>query len=616
MIWLVKALAVALAVLACSSFAGAATTSGRIVFAATDDPTNDDVMLVRADGSELDLSNSPAYDTAPVVAPDGKLVAFFSTRGGINAEYVVGIDGSGLRRVTPPLRVMPSVAWAPNSRELAVVAGGLFRANLAGGWARLDRRDDPAAEQIVGWSPDGTRVAYVDSNEDVRVVARDGRAEYAFSGLTAKWSPTGRLAIDRDNTIWRVYDMAGRRLSTVFAAAGLAWSPNGQLASISSGKLQIRRDGAGRPILTARPVRGASDPLWVDATHLLVRGEDGNDIYDVTHRATFLAPAAYRISPAVASDGSAYGEYPFGTLVHSKLSGSTRTVISVPYCQGKDADAFASLQALPHGSGAVFAGDCSPPHDLFSVSPGGTGLIRITSTPQDEVDPALSPDGSVLAFTRVDSADCQGCDHVVWTTKLDGSDGRSVPLPSGPENPILTDDNPSFSPDGSKLVFTRWISSVNDQAYLYEAPVVGGPATSLHVFGGYAAWGPAGIAFDGPKGVETMTSSGLRVTPVPNTVKLDDGIPAWSPAGTLALLEWDRGFFILFPATGKRLTLPGLHAPPFGRPGLTWSPDGSHLAFTAADRDGVSDVWTIGADGTGLTRVTHDLGADGALSWR
>ncbi len=50
--------------------------------------------------------------------------------------------------------------------------------------------------------------------------------------------------------------------------------------------------------------------------------------------------------------------------------------------------------------------------------------------------------------------------------------------------------------------------------------------------------------------------------------------------------------------------------------GLAWSPNGSKLAFVAADAAGVSDIWTVNADGTGLMRLTHDLDAAGTLSWR
>lgn len=613
---------VAAAGLVCTAVAAGGTPNGRIVFAATNAPLNDDVMLVRANGSELDLSDSPAFDTAPVLSPSGKLVAFFSMRGGHGAEYVIGIDGKRLRQVTPGLTVPPQVAWAPNGRDLAVLSGSgsthgrLHRASAAGGvWVRLDRGDSPA--QIAGWSPSGSGVAYVTPLDTVRVVDRTGRVLHAFDGDAATWSPSGRLAVERDSRTWQVYDAAGRRIASV-PAVRVAWSPAGRLASITpAGVVQVRPGGAGQPTVSARPVKDPTDLLWADETHLLLRGDDGYLSYDVAHNATFLAPAAYRIAPAIVRGGSAYGEYPSGTLVRSTLSGSTRRLVKVPYCQGKDTDAYEYLQALPDGSGAVFAGDCVAPHDVFSVAPDGSGLSHLTSTTQDELDPAVSPDGTRLAFTRVDSADCVGCNHQIWTSNLAGADARTVTLPSQNLNPILQDDRASFSPDGAKLVFTRWNSSVSDQAYLHVASARGGVATSLRVFGSAAAWGPR-IAFVGSTGDETMAPDGSGVERVPGTPKNASGIPAWSPGGRLALLEWEGRFDIYLPASKRHIALRGLTAPrPYESwPGLAWSPDGTRLAFTAADRDGATDVWTIGVDGTRLARVTHDLDVAGALAWR
>jgi len=50
--------------------------------------------------------------------------------------------------------------------------------------------------------------------------------------------------------------------------------------------------------------------------------------------------------------------------------------------------------------------------------------------------------------------------------------------------------------------------------------------------------------------------------------------------------------------------------------GLAWSPDGTRLAFVADDTNGYGEVWTIGADGSGLQQVTRNLGVVGTLSWR
>jgi Tol biopolymer transport system component len=46
----------------------------------------------------------------------------------------------------------------------------------------------------------------------------------------------------------------------------------------------------------------------------------------------------------------------------------------------------------------------------------------------------------------------------------------------------------------------------------------------------------------------------------------------------------------------------------------SWSPDGSHIAF-ASDRDGARELYTMNADGSGITRITHGVGFYGGPAW-
>jgi Tol biopolymer transport system component len=356
-------------------------------------------------------------------------------------------------------------------------------------------------------------------------------------------------------------------------------------------------------------MRGPGDIRWAGPTHLLVRGADGAVLFDVVHRKTFLAAAAYRLRPALAPDGSAFGESGL-SLLHATLSGSTRTLATVPACGGHDSDPFAYLQALPDGSGAVYQSQCVPPHDLFSLAPDGSGLRRLTQTPQNELDPAVSPDGTQLAFTREDTGGCVGCTRQLWVTDADAAGGHAVPFSANPQNAIQQDYTPSFSPDGRSIVFARWTSG--DTASLAEVAAAGGPVTTLKVQGTAPAWGPRRIAYEGGGGVSTIAPDGTGK----QLVSKVDGIPAWAADGRLAVLGGGNRLAIAFPATGATIPLPGLRSPIGAAPGLAWSPDGTRLAFTAADANDVSDVWVVNADGSGLTRVTHGLGADGGLAWR
>jgi dipeptidyl aminopeptidase/acylaminoacyl peptidase len=360
----------------------------------------------------------------------------------------------------------------------------------------------------------------------------------------------------------------------------------------------------------------AVSPLWVSATVVQLKGPSGVFGYDTGEHRKIKLPAAYApVSSVLPTRGVAWGEAPYGTLVVSRLGGPTRVVTSVATCQGKDADAFQYLQALPNGRGAVYAGDCASPKDVFAVSSDGSGLTRLTRTPEDETYVAVSPDGSRLAFSRAPGADCVGCDEQIWVENADGSAAWGIPL-AGSTDSIRQDEDPSFSPDGSSVVFSRWISSVGDQARLYRVPASGGSAVALGVVGTDPSWGPSRIAFIGSVGVETVAPDGSGVTRVEGLKLADEGPLAWSPHGRLAVLRSSPSLAIVFPTTGRRIPLPNLHPPIEGGGGLAWSPDGSKLAFVAVDADGVGDVWTVNADGTYLTRVTHDLDAAGTLSWR
>jgi len=352
--------------------AGSGRLTGRIVFTATDAPYADDVMLVKASGARIDLSRSPALDIEPVVSPDGSHVAFFSMRGGHGAEYIVSIDGRGLRRVSPAIEIQPSVAWTPSGSRLAVLTGGgqgtvgaIHLASVAGGWTLLAAVDQPGA--LVGWSPDGTRIAYTNEIGGVEVLSSAGRKLLDLPGDLASWSPTGRLAVARDSTTVDVYDASGKRLSEL-AATSSAWSPGDLLAtSTSSGLVQVRSHGVGRPSVSVH-LGNVGSLRWVSPTVVQI----GRIGYDVAKKRPVTLPGGFSPSASVIpSLGVAFGEPEFGTLARARVGGTNRILISYATCQGKDADAFYSLQALPDGSGAVYAGDCAPPADVFAVRPNG-----------------------------------------------------------------------------------------------------------------------------------------------------------------------------------------------------------------------------------------------------
>ena len=81
--------------------------------------------------------------------------------------------------------------------------------------------------------------------------------------------------------------------------------------------------------------------------------------------------------------------------------------------------------------------------DIYIINPDGSGLRRLTTG----LEPALSPDGRQVAFTRLDEP------RGLWLINTDGSNERLVFGANRARSPTWT-------PDGSAIIFERWTGSI------------------------------------------------------------------------------------------------------------------------------------------------------------
>jgi len=69
---------------------------------------------MNADGSEQKkLTDSSAFDGSPFWSPDGKKLAFNSSRDGNSEIYVTNADGSGQKRLTNNPASDGNPSWSP-----------------------------------------------------------------------------------------------------------------------------------------------------------------------------------------------------------------------------------------------------------------------------------------------------------------------------------------------------------------------------------------------------------------------------------------------------------------------------------------------------------------------
>lgn len=612
-----RAAVAALAALVPLAAAGAsADNAPRLLFSADLAPAvSGEVYVLAANGRAVDVSRSPWNDQRPALSPDGARVAFTSDRGGAPAVYTVDADGRHLRRVLRAPTTdngLPLYAWSPDGRTLAVAALGPGDPALARGYLYLVRggRARRVAPLIgaaqLRWTPDGKAVTYLDGS----LVARDaatGRIAWQapIESASSGWTAGGLFAGDGGGDVV-VVDEQGRVLHR-FAGTGATFAPDGAyLASIDGGALEIR--SAAGTLLHRVRIRGLNPNvalLWA-GPHTLFSGT-GHDVDAATGRVRVDNgpwPLTAAVAGATFAKAAPAGRS-FAILVR-RGDAAARDFGRVPGCydDGAYIPALDVLAPAADGTAVAYASRCYEPFgNLYALA--GTSPQRITTAQAEQVEPEGSPDGAHIAYAQASRVglSCKGCPVSIWTADADGSHARQLTRPVE-----SFDDDPTWSPDGKTILFSR--SDPSSFGELYTVPAAGGPLTDLHVAGADPAWGPSRIAYltDGPGGSALWVAApdGTGALRIARGVSLR---PAWSRGGLLAFLLGRTSVGVW---NGSRVRMFRL---PVVATSIAWSPDGTSLAVTAKAGAPVFDVYTVALDGTHLRRLTTNVDARD-VSWR
>jgi Tol biopolymer transport system component len=594
-----------------------ASAPSPIVFAADRAPTvTGEIWRLDPNGHRVDLSRSPYQDLFPAVSSDGKRVAFVSERGGAYRLYEVGIDGRGLVRVGPQLAplsdagCLPELAWQPGGDLLAVGACQ----NLTGRVWIVRPHHKPVVVTRNGsllpgepWSRDG-RVLLFYSLSGMHGVTSTGHslwtafADAPFGG----WSSHGLLAVSVNHGA-AVYDESGRRVFTYrlpSTTARFAWSDDGtRLAALSvraTGYTLVVRTSSGVALLS-RSVPGG-DMAWI-GDRTIVFGEAGCSTcktVGVDVRTGTVSPASSRWLGPRSADGKRAIVTParspaFSLGVATLADGATQTYSRVPGCSSDGDWTPAVTDPQFAGRAIVYQswGLCDLPSDnLYSV---GTAIHRLTTTRAQETQPALSPDGTEIAYVWAGARgmSCKGCSDGI---RIASADGKPIRTLTNPQD-CMFDDSPAWSPNGATILYSE--TGCDSPGELYTVPAGGGTPHDLGVQGVQPAWGPTRIAYDGNNGLTTAKPDGSD----PVVVAKRGGMPAWSSTGELAYLVgglYDRSVVV------------GSRAPvklPFARvTSLGWTADATRLVLVASQtRNGPSDLWTVTVEGKDPVRLTRNF---------
>jgi Tol biopolymer transport system component len=213
-----------------------------------------------------------------------------------------------------------------------------------------------------------------------------------------------------------------------------------------------------------------------------------------------------------------------------------------PYPQGEPA-------VSPDGSRIAYRGFFGPEegdYDLYVMNADGTAVTRLTDGAL-AANPSWSPDGSEIAFGTSGNGGIPGQFVGRAFIEIINPDGSGLhPLTDPPHG--AEDSSPTWSPDGSMLAFVRLTDQDGFQIYMIHADGTGATQlTSTPGLKSHPVWSPDGytIAFQ-----ETPQGEPSQIYSVPEEggtpIKLTDAAgnstnPVWIDGGTRIAYEYQEG---------------------------------------------------------------------------
>lgn len=411
--------------------------------------------------SDITRLTSSGNVRSAAVSPDGKFIAYISDDNGKHSFYLKNLHNGGQVQIPPATEVkfVNNITFSPDGNSLFYGANGaLYQSSVLGG--------TPKKSFIqLSSSPNGKQFAFIKMQS------------------TDNGEVGSLITADVEGGAERI--LAQSKRPTVFLRSA-AWSPDGQtiacVAQTAAGNQEIVAVDVKNGAVLSVP----SSPVWgvvhqiawkPDGSGLLAIAveEDGSGFISQIWSISYPLGTTSRIT----DDANDYQSL--------SLTADGKTIVAVRaeqeahiWVASADANASPPRQITDgfekfdgifginwtQNGRIIYEAAPSGKPEVWQIDPDGRNSEQIADESGSTV---ASPDGRYLVFQ---SGDKKG----TGLFRLDWKNGEKIRLTAG------TDIDPAFSPDGSWLVFTRYA----DDVALWRVLSSGGEAVRLTNLPGYA----------------------------------------------------------------------------------------------------------------------------------
>lgn len=490
-------------------------------------------------GATSQLTHDPGIEITPALSPDGKMIAYAGGEPGQTSIMVRQVSGGDAIRLAKGL----TPQWSPDGSKLVYVdSAGIATVPVLGGTPRrLVTNPDKEYTVSPAWSHDGKYLAYAQVTTlggfgSIWIANADGTAPHKIRDTkepyALAWSPKDdRLAFVQGNLLF-VYSGVQFGNMAPSAVWVVGFDGNGATPLTDSLHQSVSpawsADGDG--VFYVSNVRGSRDLYYQPVHGTGADGEprrltSGLKIHGIT------AGSGGRIAYSVWTTNVGIWSLPFPRSEPVSVT-AARPVMTTT-------ESIEVVRLSPDGQWLAFDSDRSGNMDIYKMRVDGTGLQQLTRDPADEFRPSWSPDSREIAFHSWRSGNRDS-----YIMAADGSAERVIA--SGPAHEWAG----MWSPDGSQIAFE---SDRTGQIEIYVVSAKSGEGGSAPLEprrlttdgGSLPRWSPdgkfiaytitstntPGMPYQEPLRVIPVQGGGVRTIPIPAALGTMVAIEGWSADG-------------------------------------------------------------------------------------